>query len=710
MKHLSIRVKILGLCVLLPVLVIMTVLFIAYGAKARSTAIDSFTGKARAICLMAESTRQEMGKMWRSGQFSIEKMRQLDWDQPTDREKILSAVPVVTAWRTAQAKAEEGNYDFRVPKFQPRNPANEPEPFQAEALEALKAPDAPAEYVKVDKENNTVRYFLPIRLTESCLYCHGDPAKSEEYWGNTQGKDITGVQMEGWKVGEIHGAFEVAQSLDEADKAIAANLLKAGIVIAVGLIAFMFLCAFLLRRMVLRRISKCVDIANEVAQGKLTNHLEDDSRDELGVLARALNKMIRNFHEIVFNLNSQSSTLASSSEELSATSNQMAQSAEDMTGQASTVAAATEELTANMNNVSAAAEQMSTSVNTVAAAIEEMSTSLNEVAKSSSQGSEIAANADELSRGTSTQMDRLNTSAEEIGKVLVTIKDIADQTNLLALNATIEAASAGEAGKGFAVVANEVKELAKQTASATEEIAKQIQDMRASTHDAVQAIERVTSVIAEMNSISQTIASAVEEQSSTTSEIAQSIGGASDASNEIARNVEEASTATGEISQNIQSLYEATRSTAVGASETRTASDEVSRIGAEMLDMVQKFQVEAASFDISKVKLAHLAWRTKLEGVLSGVEKISPDQVASHHDCEFGKWYFGEGQALADCPVFQEVNKHHEAVHDKIKEIVTMVNADRMDDAHRMMADFEKTREKLFEALDELYQQARASA
>ena len=179
---------------------------------------------------------------------------------------------------------------------------------------------------------------------------------------------------------------------------------------------------------------------------------------------------------------------------------------------------------------------MSAGVSSVATAIEEMSASLNEVSKNCQKESQIAASASNQAKSTRDLMDRLGVSSKEVGKVIEVINDIADQTNLLALNATIEAASAGDAGKGFAVVANEVKELAKQTAQATEQISRQIEEMQGSTTSAVAAIEEITKIIEQINAISHTIVSSVEEQTSTVNEIAKSISGASQAATEIARN------------------------------------------------------------------------------------------------------------------------------------------------------------------------------
>jgi methyl-accepting chemotaxis protein len=340
-------------------------------------------------------------------------------------------------------------------------------------------------------------------------------------------------------------------------------------------------------------IDRTVGMLKDIAQGEgdLTKRIEVSSKDEVGNLAEYFNLFVQKLQEMIRNIAASTTTLSGASEELSSTSTEMAASAEEMSTQASTVATAAEELSANMNNMATAAEEMSTSVSTVGTAIEEMSASLSEVSKNCTQASRVAANADEKASDANEIMKRLNSSSIEIAKVLDTINDIADQTNLLALNATIEAASAGEAGKGFAVVANEVKELAKQTAVATEEIGAQIEGMRDNTANAVSSIDTIVQIIAEINTISHTIASAVEQQSATIDEIAMSVGNSSKGASEIASNVQSASTAANEITLNILDINKATQNTAAGATETNASAAELARMADQLQKIVNQFKV-----------------------------------------------------------------------------------------------------------------------
>ena len=260
---------------------------------------------------------------------------------------------------------------------------------------------------------------------------------------------------------------------------------------------------------------------------------------------------------------------------MSSSAQSLAGAAEELTATAQTMSATAEDTSAQANVVSAASEQVSRNVSTVATGTEEMGASIRENASNAAEASRVAMHAVKVTESTNATVAKLGISSAEIGKVIKVITSIAQQTNLLALNATIEAARAGEAGKGFAVVANEVKELAKETAKATEDISQKIEAIQADTTGAVSAIKEISTIIDKIAEIQTTIASAVEEQTATT--------------NEMARNVTEAAMGASEIAQNITGVAQAAIATSQGAADSLHASAELSRMATDLQSMVGKF-------------------------------------------------------------------------------------------------------------------------
>ncbi len=307
--------------------------------------------------------------------------------------------------------------------------------------------------------------------------------------------------------------------------------------------------------------------ANEVLQLMAANDYTSRVRGSYqGVFAevgKATNKTADTLRASMEMLGDNVQSLSSAAEELTATSQQMSANAEETSAQTKVVSAATLSVSQNLQ--------------TVATGAEEMGASIKEIAKNATEAAKVATSAVKVAETANATVSKLGDSSTEIGQVIKVITSIAQQTNLLALNATIEAARAGEAGKGFAVVANEVKELAKETAKATEDISRKIEAIQTDTKAAVDAIGTISEVINQINGISNTIATAVEEQNATT--------------NEMARNVGEAARGSGEITSNISGVAEAAASTSRGADDTQKAAQGLVETSKVLSDLVGKFNI-----------------------------------------------------------------------------------------------------------------------
>ncbi|WP_233491251.1 methyl-accepting chemotaxis protein [Blastococcus sp. TBT05-19] len=314
-------------------------------------------------------------------------------------------------------------------------------------------------------------------------------------------------------------------------------------------------------RSVVRPLRRVQASLEAVAQGDLTRPADVHTRDEVGQMAASLTTAQENLRRLVSSVVASADAVAASSEELSASSAQISVSAEETSAQSGVVAGA--------------AEEVSRSVQTVAAGAEQMGASIREISQNAAEASQVAARAVTAAETTTATVAKLGESSAEIGNVVKVITSIAEQTNLLALNATIEAARAGEAGKGFAVVANEVKELAQETAKATEDIVRRVEAIQKDTGAAVGAIEEISQIVGQISDRQTTIASAVEEQTATTSEMS--------------RSVQEAAGGAGQIADNIGSVSTAAESTTQALTQTRTAVDELSRMAADLRTEVGRF-------------------------------------------------------------------------------------------------------------------------
>ncbi|MGB6945329.1 MAG: methyl-accepting chemotaxis protein [Bryobacteraceae bacterium] len=333
---------------------------------------------------------------------------------------------------------------------------------------------------------------------------------------------------------------------------------------------------------------------DQIAQGDLSKDTPPEFQareDEIGALARGMQTTVAALRKMIQEISSGIQVLSSSSTQLMASSAGMTSGSHQASGQAHAVAAAAEQMTSNVVSVAAGMEQTTTNLTSVASATEQMTATIGEIAGNSEKARRITEQATRQAATISEQMIQLGTAAQLIGKVTETITEISSQTNLLALNATIEAARAGSAGKGFAVVANEIKELAKQTAAATEDIKGKIAGVQSSTTSGIAEIDKVTVIIHEVSDIVSSIAAAIEEQSTVTKDIARNIAEASTGVGDANKRVAETSQATAEIAREIAGVDKAAGDMTEGSEQVRTSATELSRVAEQLQTTVHRFKV-----------------------------------------------------------------------------------------------------------------------
>ncbi len=325
------------------------------------------------------------------------------------------------------------------------------------------------------------------------------------------------------------------------------------------------------------------------SRNDLTRRLTVAARDEIGDLGGALNRFLDKVQAIIKNVGASTSALAATSTELSASSSQMALGAKNASTRAGTVTAAAEEMSATATSIAAGMEETTSSLTTVASATEEMTATVTDLAANAEKARTITAQATTQAQGVGVVVKRLGESAQEIGQVSETITSISEQTNLLALNATIEAARAGAAGKGFAVVANEIKELAQQTAHATEDIKAKVEGIQSSTAGTIADIEKITGVITEVNDIVSTIATAITEQAAVTKDIAGNIAQASTGVRDANERTAQSTTASQAIAKDITVVNEAASEVSAGTAQVQASAAELSRMAEQLKAMVAQF-------------------------------------------------------------------------------------------------------------------------
>jgi methyl-accepting chemotaxis protein len=460
--------------------------------------------------------------------------------------------------------------------FQTADPLSKDIAEQRAGMDMTLVSQALAEYVHAT-------YVSPkaVERLQTAWFTYSDAARKERF---VKSRELSTIDGQNWatltldpKYKEVSAAAadlvarESAAAKAAADSAAstAAAARQTMAIFALGAVLVAAVGGILMARRISQPLVTTAEALDLVADGDLTAQVEVRTRDELGRLAEALNRTVTKTSDVLRGILGTVQTLSNSSDGLAAMSTQLAATAEETSVQATSATAAAEQVSANIANVATGAEEMTSSIREIAASVHE--------------ASRVASDAVALAASTNTTISKLGDSSAEIGAVLRVITQIAEQTNLLALNATIEAARAGDAGRGFAVVANEVKELARETAEATEDIARKITAIQGDTAEAVEAIGAIATVIDQINEIQTTVASAVEEQTATT--------------NEIGRAMQEAVLGVQEIAGNVAGVATAAGDTALTVAASMRAADELSAVADTLGDLVGRFKLDAGDPD-----------------------------------------------------------------------------------------------------------------
>jgi methyl-accepting chemotaxis protein len=460
-------------------------------------------------------------------------------------------------------------------------------------LEEVKAGGASPEVMgKIDEVSEVARKTRETNLKVSRLLLAGQDAEAVSLFVSSSLPGFAEVDRIGHQLTEVTQT-EVKRATEGAQGALS-TMRRVLFGLAALALALSIYFAVSTTRSISQPMTVMAKVMSEIGKGNLTVEVSSslaERQDEAGELARAAQDLIKNLRGMIGEVNGGAQTLTHAAQEMSNIAGSLSKGNKDVAALATTVAAAAEESSANTSSVAAAMEQTTSNLSSVASATEEMSATVGEIASNAEKARSISSEATTQAEAISAMMRDLGRAAQDIGKVTETITSISAQTNLLALNATIEAARAGAAGKGFAVVANEIKELAQQTAAATEDIKSKISGIQASTGGAMGDIEKIAQVIKEVGDIVASIAAAIEEQSTVTKDVASNIAQASLGVKDANERVAQTAAVAQNIAKDIASVNATVTELVSGSEQVKASVGELASIAGQLRSRSEEFKV-----------------------------------------------------------------------------------------------------------------------
>ena len=570
--------------------IVVTLNYVLFVRGYRKSAIDAMTAEAASFTAVADEAKNHASELMANGSIAKDELikeaqEEIKAGKDYTDTRFFETIPVVVGWTAAGEAAEKEGIDFRISAFNARNIKNKPEAgsFREKMLRELEdqvQTSGKLDLGKINKADNTFHFMRAIKLEESCLLCHGKPGGKYDPDGN--GRDLLGFEMEDWKAGDTHGAYEVILPLDKVDAKVA-GFIGGGLVWTVPVLAGAILFfLFVMKKMLVAPLAALTGRLRDIAEGDgdLTMRVDASRNDELGRLGGYFNKFVDRIERVI-------AEIASGAEQIDAGSNQVSASSQSLAEGAS-------EQAANLQQISASLEEISSMTNQNADNAQQAATLSNRSQSSADKGQEEM---QQLGKA----MDEIKDSSYEIAKIIKVIDDIAFQTNLLALNAAVEAARAGEAGKGFAVVAEEVRNLAQRSAEAAKNTAHMIEEATTRADNGVSIADRVGEVLSE-------IADGTNKVNTLLAEIASASKEQADGVNQVSKGVNE--------------LDAVTQQNAGNSEELASAAEETAAQSSAMRDLVSQFKVRQ---NIVGQTSAHTPAKTHK----AGSTKFKPPKAAS---------------------------------------------------------------------------------